>query len=151
VVAMAPPAFPVVTSALLLALLAMFAAEISFGIGPWTKLLQPSIATLIALGGLTHNLVLASGEWYRLLSAPFLHGDAGHLAANAVALALAGRALERLIGPAWFGVIYVTGAITGSLVSLAFNPPAIVSVGASGAIMGLFAAMLVLSAHFPSG
>jgi rhomboid protease GluP len=151
VVAMAPPAFPFVTTALLLALLMMFAAEIIFGIGPWTKLLQPSITTLIALGGLTHNLVLASGEWYRLLSAPFLHADASHLAANAIALTLAGRALERLIGAAWFGMVYVTGAITGSLASLAFNPPAIVAVGASGAIMGLFAAMLVLSAHFPSG
>lgn len=151
VVAMAPPAFPVVTAALLLALLMMFAAEIIFGIGPWTRLLQPSIMTLIAFGGLTHNLVLASGEWYRLLSAPFLHVDASHLAVNAIALALAGRTLERLVGPAWFGVIYAAGAITGSLASLAFNPPAIVAVGASGAIMGLFAAMLVVSAHFPSG
>jgi rhomboid protease GluP len=150
-VAIAPAAFPVVTAALLLALTAVFAAEIIFGIGPWTNLLQPSITTLIAFGGLTHNLVLVSGEWYRLLSGPFLHADAGHIAVNAIALALAGRTLERLIGPAWFGVVYVSGAVTGSLASLALNPPATVSVGASGAIMGLFAAMLVVSAHFPSG
>jgi rhomboid protease GluP len=151
VVTIAPSAFPIVTAALLLVLAAVFAAEIIFGIGPWTNLLQPSITTLIAFGGLTHNLVLVSGEWYRLLSAPFLHADAGHIAVNAIALALAGRALERLIGPAWFGVVYVTGALTGSLASLALNPPATVTVGASGAIMGLFAAMLVLSSHFPSG
>ena len=109
-VAIAPPAFPVVTAALLLALTAVFAAEIIFGIGPWTNLLQPTITTLIAFGGLTHNLVLVSGEWYRLLSGPFLHADAGHIAVNAIALALAGRTLERLIGPAWFGVVYVSGA-----------------------------------------
>jgi rhomboid protease GluP len=151
VVTVAPSAFPVVTTALLVALGAVFTAEIIFGIGPWTNLLQPSITTLIAFGGLTHNLVLVSGEWYRLLSAPFLHADAGHIAVNAIALALAGRALERLIGPAWFGALYITGALTGSLASLALNPPATVTVGASGAIMGLFAAMLVLSSHFPSG
>jgi rhomboid protease GluP len=150
-VTIAPPAFPIVTAALLLALAAVFAAEIIFGIGAWTKLLQPSLATLIAFGGLTHNLVLVSGEWYRLLSGPFLHADAGHLAMNAIALTLAGRALERLIGPAWFGVVYVTGALAGSLASLTLNPPATVTVGASGAIMGLFAAMLILSVHFPSG
>lgn len=151
VVTIAPSAFPVVTTALLLALAAAFAAEIIFGIGPWTNLLQPSITTLIAFGGLTHNLVLVSGEWYRLLSAPFLHADAGHIAANVIALALAGRVLERLIGPAWFGVVYLAGALAGSLASLALNPPATVTVGASGAIMGLFAAMLILSRHFPPG
>src|SRR5262249_15357840 len=43
------------------------------------------------------------------------------------------------------------GALTGSLFSLALNSDQIVSVGASGAIMGLFAAMLVLSMHFPPG
>jgi rhomboid protease GluP len=151
VVAVAPSAFPVVTTALLVALAAMFVAEILFGIGPWTNLLQPSITTLIAFGGLTHNLVLISGEWYRLLSGPFLHADLGHIVMNAIALILAGRTLERLIGSAWFGVVYVTGALTGSLLSLALNAPAIVTVGASGAIMGLFAAMLVISRHFPSG
>jgi len=151
VVAIAPPAFPIVTTALLVALAVVFAGEIIFGIGPWTNLLQPSISTLIAFGGLTHNLVLISGEWHRLLSAPFLHADAVHLLMNAIALVLAGHALERLIGPAWFGAVYVTGALAGSLLSLALNPPATVTVGASGAIMGLFAAMLVLSSHFPRG
>jgi len=77
--------------------------------------------------------------------------DAGHLAMNAVGLFLAGRALESLIGRAWFGALYVVGALGGSLLSLALNPASIVSVGASGAIMGLFAAMLVVSMHFPPG
>ncbi|MGQ0680750.1 rhomboid family intramembrane serine protease [Bradyrhizobium sp.] len=150
-VATAPPTFPILTTALLAVLCAVFSAEIVFGIGPWTKLLEPSITTLVTFGALTKNLVVQSGEWYRLLSAPFLHVDAGHLAMNAVALYLAGRALEGLIGRAWFGAVYAVSALTGSLLSLVINPVSIVAAGASGAIMGLFAAALVISMHFPPG
>jgi rhomboid protease GluP len=151
VVAVAQPSFPILTAVILSVLSAVFAAEIVYGIGPWTKLLQPTITTLVAFGGLTQDLVLQSGEWYRLFSAPWLHVDAGHLAMNAVGLFLAGRTLESLVGRAWFGAVYVIGALGGSLLSLALNPASIVSVGASGAIMGLFAAMLVVSMHFPAG
>jgi rhomboid protease GluP len=147
----APRSFPLLTTAILAVLFAVFAAEIAFGIGPWTKLLQPTIATLVAFGGLSRDLVLQLGDWYRLLSAPFLHLDAGHLAMNAIGLFLAGRALEWLIGRAWFGAVYFVGALTGSLLSLALNSASDVSVGASGAIMGLFATMLVISAHYPPG
>jgi rhomboid protease GluP len=151
VVAIAPLSFPILTVAILSVLFAAFAAEIVYGIGPWTKSLQPTIATLVAFGGLSRNFVLQSGEWFRLLSAPFLHVDAGHLVMNSIALFLAGRTLESLIGRAWFGAVYVVGALAGSLLSLVLNPVSIVAVGASGAIMGLFAAMLVVSMHFPSG
>jgi rhomboid protease GluP len=150
-VMIAPPSFPVVTFAILAALVAAFAMEIVCDAGLSTNLMQPSLPTLVALGGLTHTLVVQSGEWYRLLSAPFLHVDAGHLALNAVALFVAGRTLEGLLGRAWFGAVYVIGALTGSLLSLAINPTSIVSVGASGAIMALFATMLVVSLHFPAG
>lgn len=150
-VAIAPPAPPVITILILLVLLAVFAAEIAFGIGASTDLLQPTITTLIAFGGLSKDLVRNSGEWYRLLSAPFLHANAAHLGMNAVALFVAGRTMERLIGGAWFGAVYTVGALAGSLLSFELNPPTIVGVGASGAIMGLFAAMLVVSMHFPAG
>jgi rhomboid protease GluP len=129
----------------------IFAAELVCGVGPWTNLLEPTTLTLVAFGGLVPNLVLQFGEWYRLLSAPFLHADATHLATNAVALFLAGHMLENLVGRAWFGAVYVIGRLGGSLLSLALTPTSIVSVGASGAIMGLFAAMLVASVHYPPG
>lgn len=150
-VAVAPSSFPVLTAAILAVLFAVFAAEILYGIGPWTKTLQPTLTTLVAFGGLSHDLVLQSGQWYRLFSAPFLHVDAGHLVMNAIALFIAGRNLEGLVGRAWFGAAYVIGALGGSLLSLAWNPASLVAVGASGAIMGLFVAMLVVSLHFPPG
>lgn len=146
VVAIPKPSFPVVTAAILAALTCIFAAELVYGVGPWTNLLEPTTLTLVAFGGLVPNLVLQFGEWYRLLSAPFLHADATHLAMNAIALFLAARSLENLVGSAWFGAIYVIGGLGGSLLALALTPASIVSVGASGAIMGLFAAMLVASA-----
>jgi rhomboid protease GluP len=149
-IAVAPSSFPILTAAILAVLCAVFAAEIVYGIGPH-KGLEPTIATLVAFGGLSHDLVLVSGEWYRLFSAPFLHVNAGHLAMNAIGLFIAGRSLEGLIGRAWFGAVYVISALGGSLLSLALNPTSLVAVGASGAIMGLFAAMLVVSWHFPPG
>jgi rhomboid protease GluP len=151
VIAVAQPSFPILTAAILAVLLGVFAAEVAYGVGPPTKPLQPAIATLLAFGGLIRPGVVQYGEWYRLLAAPFLHLDAGHLAMNAIGLFLAGRRLESLIGRAWFGAVYVVGALGGSLLSLALNAASIVSVGASGAIMGLFAAMLVASGHFPPG
>jgi rhomboid protease GluP len=66
-------------------------------------------------------------------------------------LFIAGKRLESLVGRAWFAAIYTVGALCGSLACLALNPASIVSVGASGAIMGLFAAMLIISLHYPPG
>src|SRR6266849_5901604 len=86
--------FPLVTCALLVLLAAVFAGELMYGIEPWTGLLKPGVRTLVALGGLYPNLVLQSGEWYRLLTAAFLHGDAIHLLLNGVALYMAGYVLE---------------------------------------------------------
>jgi len=143
--------FPLVTCALLALLAAVFAGEIAWGIDPWTGFLSPSVRTLVALGGLFPKLVLQSGEWYRVLTAAFLHGDALHLLLNGVALYLAGAVLETLIGRAWFVALFVIGAIGGSLLSLAINPATMVSIGASGAIMGLLAAAFVCSFRFPQG
>jgi rhomboid protease GluP len=149
-VAIAPPTPPILTILILLLLCAVFAAEMIYGIGPPTDTLQPSIETLVGFGGLSRELVL-SGEWYRIFSAPFLHGSAIHLGMNAFALLVAGRTLERLVGHAWFAAIYAVGALAGSIGSLELNPPGIIGVGASGAIMGLFAAMLIISVRFPAG
>ena len=143
--------WPMVTAVLMMALPAIFAAEISFGIGAPSRLLQPSVTTLLAFGGLTRLGVTQYGEWYRLLSAPWLHLDAVQLAMNVIALGIAGWRLEALFGRAWFGAILVVGALAGALLSLALNPPSYLSVGASGAVLALVAAMLVGSLHFPTG
>ena len=106
--------------------------------------------TLLAFGGLTRIGVLQYGEWYRLLASPFLHLDGWQMAMNAIALLLAGWRLESLIGRAWFGLLYAAGALGGSLMALAWNPPSVIAAGASGATMALLAGMLIASLHFSS-
>jgi rhomboid protease GluP len=150
-VALAPRTFPWLTAAIIAVLAAIFAAEIAFGVGGADRLKQPTVATLVAFGGLMGKLVVESGEWYRMLTAPLLHGGFEHIALNAISLGFAGYVLEPMIGRAWFAALFVVGALCGSLLSLALNSGVIVSVGASGAVMALFACMLVLSQHFPKG
>jgi rhomboid protease GluP len=143
--------FPYLTVAIIAVLCALFLAEVVFGVGPVTGLMQPSIETLVAFGGIYRPLILNNGQWTRLFSGPLLHVGLEHLVLNCIALYIAGRILEGLVGRAWLAAIFVLGALGGALFSLMLNPDNLVSVGASGAVMGLFAALLMLSFHFPKG
>ena len=143
--------FPLLTLAMLAVLGAVFACELAFGVSPWSGMLAPSIQTLVAFGGLNRTLVLEGQEWQRLFSAALLHADVVHLALNGVCLYLAGAALESFVGRRWFFALFAVGAVSGGLLSLALNPPTVVSVGASGAIMALLAAAFVCSFRYPSG
>ena len=143
--------FPYLTAAIIAVLCALFFAEVAFGIGPVTGLLQPSIETLAAFGGIYRPLIINGGQWTRLFSGPLLHVGLEHLVLNCVALYIAGRILEGLVGRGWLGAIFVIGAFGGAVFSLLLNPDNLVSVGASGAVMALFAALLMLSFHFPKG
>lgn len=147
-VALPPPSLPYVTWALMILLALVFGGELVFAIEPPTSALEPSIRTLTALGGLQYLLVVHQGQWWRVFTAPLLHASLVHILLNGVALWLAGVALERAVGRLWFAAIFVIGALGGACGSLLINPSNLVSIGASGAIMGLFAAMFVLSFHY---
>lgn len=142
---------PWLTLALIALLIAVFAAEQLLAITPGDEGMSPSIETLMALGALNRTLVAEAGEWYRLFTAPLLHADIGHILCNGIALLLVGLFLERLIGRAWYLAVFLVGALGGSLLSLALDAPSVVSVGASGAIMALFAAGFTSSYHLPEG
>ncbi|NKF32344.1 rhomboid family intramembrane serine protease, partial [Pseudomonas sp. BGM005] len=73
-----------------------------------------------------------------------------HLGFNCVSLWIAGRLFERLIGWRWFAGIFFASALGGSLASVWINDPHIVGVGASGGIVGLFAAVVAASFRFRS-
>lgn len=141
---------PWVTYSLLALLAVMFVGELMFAVRPWKGLLGADIMTLVATGGLSRPLV-QEGEWYRLFTSAFLHADLFHLALNGIALFFAGVVLENLVGRAWLLAIFTIGALGGSALSYALNPPNIVSIGASGAIMALLAAAFVGSFRIPSG
>ena len=139
---------PWLTFAMLALLGAVFAAELLFAVEPARGLLEPGVRTLLALGGLQYAATVGSDEWYRLFLAPLMHTGLIHLTINGIALYVAGRILEPAIGARWFAALFVVSGLAGSVASLTINARTTVSVGASGAIMGLFAAMLVLSCRF---
>ena len=90
---------------------------------------------------------IGAGEGYRLLTAAFLHGGLLHLLFNMYALWLFGPPLEQAFGRARFLGVYLLSALGGSTLSYAFAFPAQASLGASGAIFGLFGAYLVVARH----
>jgi membrane associated rhomboid family serine protease len=88
---------------------------------------------------------VATGEWWRLLTAAFLHspGSILHILFNMYALYVLGPPLESVLGRARFLILYLVAALGGSAASYAFSPLGSISVGASGAIFGLFAAWII--------
>jgi rhomboid protease GluP len=87
-------------------------------------------------GPLTTN-----GQYWRLITAMFLHGGMLHLLFNAFALYQLGRLVERMFGTPRFLLLYLLAGIAGGLASVWWNP-GVNSVGASGAIFGLMGGML---------
>lgn len=86
---------------------------------------------------------VATGEWWRLLTAPFLHAGLWHVGLNMLALWVLGGLLEPLLGRGRLLGVYLVSALAGSVASYAFSSPVTLSVGASGAVFGLLGATLV--------
>lgn len=97
---------------------------------------------------LNRYLVFTNGEYWRLLTVALTHGGIAHLFFNMYALLVLGNSLESAIGPKKFLGIFVISQIGASLASIYFGAINVVSVGASGAIFGLFGAMIVLSKRY---
>ena len=125
---------PPVTIATLALLALIFVAEIRMGA-------LASKEAIIAMGALARERVVA-GEYWRLLTAPWLHGGTEHLVGNGIALYILGMVCEAAFGRAQLVVLYVLSGLGGSLVSMLVSAGP--SVGASGAIFGLQGAAIVL-------
>lgn len=96
---------------------------------------------------------MASGEYWRLLTAGFLHFSLIHVAVNMFSLYILGRDVEITLGTARFVGIYITALLGGSALVMLFENPLAINAGASGAIFGLMGATLVvvLKAKIPAG
>ena len=93
--------------------------------------------TLIAWGGNVATRT-AAGEWWRLVSATFVHGGVLHLVVVLWGLVPPGLILERAVGRSAFAAIYLASAVVSSVVSLWTVSPMSVTVGASGAVLGVY-------------
>ena len=130
------PKKPVVTYALIIINLFVFLFPMFYGNTEQVYNLFASYGPFVKMG-----------EYYRLLTAAFLHANIAHLIFNMYALWIIGTQLESFIGRWRYLVVYLFSAITGSLLSVIVTPDA-VSVGASGAIFGLLGALLYFGYHY---
>jgi membrane associated rhomboid family serine protease len=99
-------------------------------------------STLLQEGSLS-RFTIEEGEYYRLLTAGFLHAGFFHLLFNMLSLYILGSMLEPAIGRLRFALIYFVSLLAGSFGALLLEPSA-PTVGASGAIFGLMAAAAVV-------
>ncbi|MET8097471.1 rhomboid family intramembrane serine protease [Streptomyces sp. NPDC005236] len=87
---------------------------------------------------------VAEGQWYRMLTSMFLHGSVMHILFNMVSLWWIGGPLEAALGRARYITLYFVSGLAGSALSYLLAGPDQPSLGASGAIFGLFGATAIL-------
>lgn len=90
------------------------------------------------------GVAVRNGEWWRIVTGGFLHASILHIAFNMYALYVLGVALESALGRAKFIAVYLTCLIGGSAGALLLTDPRVGTVGASGAIFGLFGVLVML-------
>ena len=86
---------------------------------------------------------VADGGWWRLITAAFLHGNLLHIGFNMFVLYAVGSAVEVYLGPLRYLALYIVSGLAGSAGALVATPNG-VTVGASGAIFGIFGALLII-------
>ncbi|WP_326580585.1 rhomboid family intramembrane serine protease [Streptomyces sp. NBC_00487] len=90
---------------------------------------------------------VAEGQWYRLVTSMFLHGSVTHILFNMLSLWWIGGPLEAALGRARYLALYFASGLAGSALTYLLAAPTERSLGASGAIFGLFGATGVLMRH----
>ena len=102
---------------------------------------------LRAFGAKNNDLINQQQQYWRLVTAIFIHIGFLHFLLNNYALWIIGQEIERLYGSARFVILYLLTGVAGSLASYTFNPGHD-SAGASGAIFGLFGVMATFAFRF---
>jgi len=118
--------------------LLVYLGEIVQGVG-----LSGVSGSSLVRDGAVYGPAVADGEWYRMITGGFLHASVIHVAFNMYLLWILGSALERYAGPGRFLAIYFTAILWGSAGALVMSPNAL-TVGASGGVFGLMAALYLL-------
>ncbi|WP_431840757.1 rhomboid family intramembrane serine protease [Gordonia hongkongensis] len=104
---------------------------------------DPGGAAIFGAGDLLKSDV-AAGEYWRLLTAGFLHFSVMHVAVNMLSLYILGRDLEFALGIGRYLAVYLIALLGGSAAVMLFEDDRALTAGASGAIYGLMGAMLVI-------
>ena len=103
-----------------------------------------SNAALIRDGVLVPQRVLENHEWWRIVTSAFLHGSIFHIGLNMLSLYWLGRFIEAVLGPGRMLLIYMVSLIVSGLTIVYFSAYTVPTLGASGAIFGLFGALFAI-------
>ena len=98
----------------------------------------------VYIEGLLAGVLVDDGEWWRLLTAGFLHSQPLHLILNMIVLWFLGQALEPIFGHLKFAAIYLASLFVGSFGAILLTDPMTPTVGASGAVYGLMGALVIV-------
>jgi membrane associated rhomboid family serine protease len=131
---------PIITYTLIGMNVGVFVLQLAMGAGLSAQ------SGWVYLHGVLYGPAVADGDWWRLITAPFLHYGPLHLGMNMLVLWFIGPALEHYFGHARYALVYIASGLAGSAGALIWSPNAL-TVGASGAIWGLMGAALVLEAR----
>lgn len=106
--------------------------------------LIPGYGDWLLYAGMSVNGLIADGEWWRIITSMFLHVGFTHVLFNMFSLFLFGPELEKIAGKMRFLTIYFLAGIFGVAATFLIEPPNYASVGASGALYGIFGAFAAL-------
>jgi len=133
-----PPEAPVITYGLLVLITAIFVAMLIAGHG--------DVSTVALQFGAKQNALIRAGQYWRLVTPIFLHGNWVHLLVNGFSLLRLGAPMEQIYGRKKYLALFLFAGITGNVLSFELSP--LPSVGASGALFGLVGAGLVFPIRF---
>jgi len=102
------------------------------------------IATVLQDGALWPSAVLIDHQWWRLITAGFLHAGLLHIGVNMMSLWFLGRFIEQIAGPVRMLLIYAVSLVASGIGVVFLSGPDAATVGASGAIFGLFGALFAI-------
>lgn len=117
------------------------------GPGMLTLAGSSGLNAVLQAGALSPNSVLIYHEWWRIITAGFLHGGLLHIGVNMISLWSLGRFIEQAAGSMRMALIYAVSLVVSGLGVVYLSTPAYASVGtlgASGAIFGLFGALFAI-------
>jgi len=137
---------PIVTQVLIAINAGIFLLQLAMGAGMNANsgwIYEKGVLVASAIDSSGQVVGVAEGEWWRLVTAAFLHYGPIHLGMNMLVLWLLGQGVEDYFGHARFALLYVVAGLAGSAGALLWTPNGL-TVGASGAIWGIMGAALVL-------
>jgi membrane associated rhomboid family serine protease len=105
---------------------------------------DPRSRNVLLEAALIPQAVLQYGQWWRIVTGAFMHSGLLHIGVNMLSLWFLGRFIEYALGPWRMLVVYVVSLVASGLGVVYFSDPLTPTLGASGAIFGLFGALFAI-------